>query len=249
MITQTFSFDPKNYYIKEGYRNQSTNFNDPKNREHDYWSKSRQSINLLFQQDTYRYAVEIIKRYNINSVADVGCGVGEKMQKFIAPLGVDVVGIDLPESVAIAKKRFGDMFVADNFENEVPAVSKKYDLVICSDVIEHMVNPDHLLNYIKRITHSDSYSIFSTPERDYHRGFDCTTSEKPEHIREWNTLELKTYLENRGFIIKEHFMIDFIRGSIFVPRSLKLRHMVKKQRGTTKTTQVLLCLRDNEVTV
>jgi len=248
MIKQSLNFDPKNSYIKKGYESQVTNFNDPDNREDGYWSKGRQSINLLFQQDSYRYAQEIIKRYKIQSVVDVGCGVGEKMNKFLCPLGLDVVGIDLPESVEIAKRKYDDQFVADNFENEEPVVTKKFDLVICSDVIEHMVDPDLLLRYIKKITHEHSYIIFSTPERDYHRGFDCMKSEKPEHVREWNTMELKKYLGSQSLVVKEHFMIDFIKPSILIPRSYKIFNLVKKKNGTTKTTQVILCFKDEITT-
>ena len=247
MIKQSKSFDTENYYLKKGYQSQKINYNNPENREDKYWSKGRQSINHLFQQDTYRYAQDIIKKYGIESVADVGCGVGEKMEMFISPLVVDTVGIDLPQSIEIAKRKYGNKFIADDFENEEPAVSKKYDLVICSDVIEHMINPDHLLNYIKKITHDYSYIIFSTPERDYHRGFDCMKSEKPEHVREWNTLELKKYLQSRSFDIKEHFTIDFISRSIFLPRSFKLYNSVKMNRGSAKTTQVILCFK-NEIT-
>lgn len=247
MIKQKLDFDPKNFYIKNGYENQAINYNDPENREDDYWSKGRQSINILFQQDTYRYAREIIKKYNIESVADVGCGVGEKLNKFISPLDTTVVGIDLPESINIAQKKYTGEFIADNFDNDIPLVKRKFDLVICSDVIEHIVNPDTLINYIKKITHSNSLIIFSTPERDYHRGFDCMKSNKPEHIREWNTLELKNYLESRSLTVKEHFTIDFISPSILIPRSIKFYRELKRKTGTTKTTQVVLCFK-NEIT-
>lgn len=104
-----------------------------------------------------------------------------------------------------------------------------------------MMNPDSLLEYIKKIMHPGSFLIISTPERDFHRGFDCMKSGKREHIREWNTIELKTYVESMGFYVQEHFMVNFISTSILNPRSFIYKNKVKKTRGTTKTTQVLLC--------
>ena len=236
--------DPNNYYIKEGYKSQNKNFNISENRDTEYWSRGRLQMNLLFQHDVYIYAKEIIRRYQIESVADVGCGVAEKMMKHIYPVAKKTVGIDMEYPISIAKKIYpinANNFLADNFENSKDLHDNKFDLVICSDVIEHIFNPDLLLEYLKSLGTESTYFIISTPERDLHRGFDCMESQKKEHVREWNENELRTYLENNGFAAQEQFTVSFIKKSFTNLRALKTYNNALKSKGTTKTTQVILC--------
>lgn len=236
--------DPNNYYIKVGYKAQEKNFNITENRDDEYWSRGRLKRNLLFQHDVYQYAREIINRYNIKNVADVGCGAAEKLMKYIYPHVEKAIGIDMGYPIEIAKKYYpsnAENFYSDDFENPSAVLSGKIDLIICADVIEHIFNPNLLLNYLKSLGTKETYYIISTPERDLHRGFDCMESGKKEHVREWNSFELRTYLENSGFIVLEQFAVPFMKKSWTDIHARKIYEKVRKKRGTVKTTQVLLC--------
>jgi hypothetical protein len=79
-------------------------------------------------------------------------------------------------------------------------------LVICSDVIEHVVDPDVLLGYLRTCTGSGGLVILSTPERHRLRGRNCIRSPNPAHVREWSFGELRRYLEARGFRVRGHFL-------------------------------------------
>jgi len=91
--------------------------------------------------------------------------------------------------------------VADDFEHPTYSSETQYDLIVCSDVIEHMEDPDMLLSYIKKFAHKDGTILFSTPERDVLRGKDNMHSPNRDHIREWNKEEFTRYLTSRGFTI------------------------------------------------
>ena len=96
--------------------------------------------------------------------------------------------------------------MVDDFES--PGLSKeiKSELVVCCDVIEHLVNPDLLLTYIKDRMDVNGIAVISTPERDRLRGKGSNSSPNKYHIREWNFKEFAQYLENRDFEIINHFV-------------------------------------------
>jgi hypothetical protein len=79
----------------------------------------------------------------------------------------------------------------------VPASIFSQSLVICSDVIEHLVNPTELLRFLYDTA---AVTLLSTPERDLSRGTDHWGPPQNEaHVREWNLAELHALLEDFGF--------------------------------------------------
>jgi len=145
----------------------------------------------------------------LTSLVDVGCGPGTKLLKIHRAFpNLDIAGIDQRAAIEYCKRtyNFGKWFV-DNFDDpDVSLHHIKGDLVICADVIEHVVNPDVILNYLKNKLAPKGYIILSTPERDVLRGKDCTFCPNPHHIREWNYTELAAYLRDRGFFLLDHFL-------------------------------------------
>jgi hypothetical protein len=85
--------------------------------------------------------------------------------------------------------------------DEAEASKLKADLVICADVIEHLDNPDDLLDFIDDIDFR--LLIISTPERDGQAGKnDFGPPENTSHYREWNAVEFKNYLR-QWFVVKD----------------------------------------------
>jgi hypothetical protein len=84
-----------------------------------------------------------------------------------------------------------------------------FDILICADVIEHLVDPDELLNWIQNLNFN--YLVISTPDRDklklYQWPAEQSQSGPPVnegHIREWNFEEFEAYI-SQFFEIKKHF--------------------------------------------
>lgn len=163
----------------------------------------------FYQIKVYEYARKLIEITKVNNLLDVGCGYGIKLQKIIYPVCKDIVGIDKDEVIKYCKAvySFGDWY-NDDIENSTLKLNKKFDLIISSDVIEHMVNPDKLLSYIKNCSHERTHIIISTPERD--RILNQNSMGPPRnlnHVREWNMSEFKAYLQSRNFHIIRHFLL------------------------------------------
>ncbi|MCD4747633.1 MAG: methyltransferase domain-containing protein [Bacteroidales bacterium] len=229
----------KKFFIKDGYIPNEINITIDDVSGGNYWNKSRLISSEYYQFYVYKYAIEIIKKYSLETLIDIGCGTGRKLKIIHENLpNIKIIGIDQKDVIDFCKKSyyFGDWYV-DNFENANLKLNYlKGDLIICSDIIEHLIDPDNLLDYIKKKVRKDSLIIISTLERDIVRGKDCITSPNKYHIREWNFNEIEKYLENRGFYILEHFLqypTKFGLNKIFcndtLKRVMKLKHLKYNQ--------------------
>ena len=87
-------------------------------------------------------------------ILDVGCGNGA-MANRLASEGFDIYGTDASESgIAVAKKQHGDrFFVQDLNSQELPKEleNKKFDLIISTEVVEHLYNPRGYIKFCKDV--------------------------------------------------------------------------------------------------
>lgn len=153
-----------------------------------------------WQSEVYRFAREIAGQYGLKSVLDIGCGSGYKLLKYFR--GSTTIGTDVAETCAVLRKRHPDRqwLVSDFASTCVPQA----ELVIASDVIEHVPDPDMLLQYIVRI--APRFVVLSTPDRNLLRfGTHNGPPLNPTHLREWSMPELHAYLSG-FFEIEEHFI-------------------------------------------
>ena len=66
---------------------------------------------------------------------------------------------------------------------------------MASDVIEHIREPNGLLDFMKSL--KCTLYIISTPKRELMKRKGAPTN--PCHVREWTFLEIQLYLQSRGF--------------------------------------------------
>ncbi|OQY48973.1 MAG: hypothetical protein B6242_00845 [Anaerolineaceae bacterium 4572_78] len=221
------------YFIKEGY---------VPNKQSDFLDS--QTASWIYQAAIYEFAQEIMQRHNLKSMLDIGCGFGVKLKEFILPVCADITGVDIEHTIANCQKmyNFGNWFV-DNIEEPYLKLDRKFDLIISADVIEHLVDPDTLLDYAKKHAHADTFIIISTPERDLVRGGDNLQSANIAHVREWNQDEFYQYITSRGFQVLDHFFVEASRRPTLIGR---LRLMMARLIRNTKTNQVILCKIKND---
>lgn len=91
---------------------------------HDFKSRSAQAIAQI-----------IVNKFSCKSVFDIGCGVGLFIAE-IGKMGVSVLGCDSSDAAIKNKCAEVDIFKAD--ASKRIAVGKKFDIVICFEVAEHL---------------------------------------------------------------------------------------------------------------
>jgi SAM-dependent methyltransferase len=99
-------------------------------------------------------------------VLDVGCGNGRAVTRFLATPGDHVTGLDLHEpSIAYAREQFGSAaleFRVGTLE-DLAADSVRYDVVVMSDVLEHVPDPRALLAAAAALLADDGRVLLSVP--------------------------------------------------------------------------------------
>jgi SAM-dependent methyltransferase len=167
---------------------------------------------LLYQVAAYQYAADHIS--NFDTVLDVGCGCGLKLEKYILPTGAAITGVDTRDSIEFCAQKyaFGQWFV-DDIERPVADFGTPFDFIICADVIEHLYDPDTLFNYFQRWSHSNTRMLISTPERDLRRGSDdMGPPANGAHVREWNSEEFQQYLRSQRLDIEDYRIVELTVG-------------------------------------
>lgn len=175
----------------------------------DYWTKDRIKMSSLYQYHVYELAYHYYrKNQTVKTILDVGSGPGTKSFIFFSKeTHCKVTLVDQETVKSIAKEIFPNAnFVAADLDKPND-LNEKYDLIICADVIEHLLHPENLLKTIRSSMHDETTLVISTPERDILRGRDNSYSVHPEHVREWNTSEFIKFLENDGFCVNKSFLL------------------------------------------
>lgn len=180
---------PENYFIHDSYqaRQRAAYFDD--SAQSDEW-----------QDEVYRFAHEIADDYSVDTVCDIGCGSGYKLLKYF--LNRRTLGLDVEPTYEKLKQQYPDRcWMICDFRT-LPAMP--VDLVIASDVIEHLADPDALLLYLKSL--KPQWIVLSTPDRNLLRdGTHNGPPTNPAHVREWNMAEFHAYI-GEYFDIVEHFI-------------------------------------------
>lgn len=226
--------------ISAGYKTNATNITLDQGDQF-YWDPVRVAASSKYQFPVYAWAEELIREKDLSIVADVGCGFASKL-KWLHQRFPDCSfwGIDQPNAIALCKKNynFGHWFGV-NFERDPDVPPVQASLSISSDVIEHLENPDLLLNYLRKITAPGGYILISTPERHALRGKKCMRSGNIYHVREWTKEEFINYIESRNFTILEHRILPAIRyePSIFFLKTALRRWLSGK---TLRFSQAVL---------
>ncbi len=99
------------------------------------------------------------KRKGLMSVLDVGCGSGFFMLMF----GGKLIGLDSAENVDVCAKRGLQAYAVDLEKDQFPLRDQIFDAAVCLEVLEHLADPNNILDEINRTLKSGGYLIISTP--------------------------------------------------------------------------------------
>ena len=150
------------------------------------------------QNGVYLHARQWANELGLRSVVDVGTGGGFKLMKYFEDM--DTLGIDMPQTVAWLRETYPKRAWAIAPMEHAPWC----DMVICSDVIEHLVDPEPLLAFIKQCR--AKAIVISTPDRD--KLAEHSWGGPPRnlcHVREWSFKEFGEYMGQHFTVIKQFY--------------------------------------------
>ncbi|MFH1316214.1 MAG: class I SAM-dependent methyltransferase [Candidatus Woesearchaeota archaeon] len=184
--------------------------NIPGNVYNKYTSKNL--IVKLLMERFYGDFSSLLKRTNAKNVIEVGCGEGYITKYLKDNNNIDIIGIDLEESIIEkAKELHPDMkfFIGNIYQTNFPDSS--FDCVIASEVLEHLEDPIRAIVEMKRI--SKGFCLFSVPNEPFFRMANIARlkylnrlGNTPGHIQNWTKSKFKT-------LLKKHFQKVTIKTS------------------------------------
>ena len=145
-----------NEYVKDFYRKiEDYDWNDVT----DNW----RGLESLLHRHRERKVQQLINRYGVgDKYLDVGCGTG----LILRHLPAGSVGIDLnPKHLKRAQKYVPKAKVQLGDAEKLEFDDESFSTVICTEVLEHLVNSDSAVSEIKRVLKSGGIMIGSTPRK------------------------------------------------------------------------------------
>ena len=205
-------------------------------KEDFYAAEARLTTKTIEHNDRLKKIIRNLSKYNddtVDRLLDVGCGDGDFTMLLKKVLDVkEVYGIDIsPKAVEIANKKGFTAVQVDIDAEKFSFEDGYFDIIVCGEVIEHLFDPDHLLDEIYRVLKRKGICLLTTPNLAawYNRvalllGYQPYKSAPSlknewvgklfgkehsggEHIRHFTTRALKD-------LIKEHnFRIKYLEGA------------------------------------
>jgi len=166
---------PEVFYLPESYRIRYKN---------EHWNDVGQKEE--WQLPTYLQASHVASVTGAKSVIDVGCGSAFKLLKYLGDL--ETTGVEVGPALDHLRKAYPE---GRRWEHgDWQADFGRFDLLICSDVVEHLPDPRVLLSFIER--HEPYAVVISTPVRGRKSGPPINRC----HCMEWEPDEFYSFLTN-----------------------------------------------------
>jgi len=192
---------PSSYFLAKGYRSRV---------EIEHWDDTASTDE--YQDQVYSFAHRIAKERGYRRIVDFGCGSGYKLMKYFRDF--DTTGLELEPTLSFLKQTYPDRhWTPGGFE---PRFFDGADLVICSDVIEHIPEPDILLKALQ--ASSARCVVLSTPSLEIFADWGGTASTRygppaiPTHYREWTTFEFGQFVA-QFLPVTEHHVLDVYQST------------------------------------
>jgi len=193
-----------------------------------FWVTKR----FLFFEMTKKYLKKNVKR-----VLDVGCGTGGilYMIKDFFPKGTEIYGVDKSaEAIQICKKRANHDKLKFNLKvgdaEKVPYKDNYFDLIIASDILEHVPDDKKAASEIHRVLKKGGYAFITVPMYKHLFGTDDI---RLHHIRRYSKKRLNSLFG--GFKIVRQ---TYIHSFFYLPAVI-LRLIERKAKKSRSFEEVL----------
>jgi len=170
--------------------------------------------------DWWRFIITTISKYKNNklNILDYGCGTGD-----IAVLvrsyysGGKIVLADISNVMMKFTKFRLDERKVDDYEiidlKKSKISNQKFDVIFCTDVLEHVVNPIEILENLNKFAKLDTFFYIMTTFSDFER--------TPYHLRqnEGKGREVGKYLRSNGWVLGQGWFPPTF-GKLYIKKEL-----------------------------
>jgi 2-polyprenyl-3-methyl-5-hydroxy-6-metoxy-1,4-benzoquinol methylase len=162
----------------------------------------------------YKKTTQLISTVNGKRVIDIGCGEGWLMNEFHRH-GCSVLGLDFSHhGLEKFHPNLNSYLEQGNLYSLLRrkiAKAQAFDVILCANVIEHVIDPVGLLQEMKSLMHSKSLLVIIAPN-DFSSLHEYLLKEKkiskqfwlsyPDHLSYFNKDSMTTLLTDQGFTVR-----------------------------------------------
>ena len=122
---------------------------------------------LAYKEPSYFPVYKQVKDKKNLNILEIGCGFGY-LSYCLKQRGFNIKGIDIASAaINFARENFGDYFFDMDIKDFKKLSNEKFDLIIATEVIEHLDNPNEFLNECIGLLNGNGKIIITTPDKDY----------------------------------------------------------------------------------
>jgi ubiquinone/menaquinone biosynthesis C-methylase UbiE len=160
-------------------------------------------LSRFFLNNFKQLLLEQTKELKPESILDVGAGEGFTLEMFRKQnVGKRLEGIEyMDDALKLAKKFHPEVTIKKGNIYELPYKANSFDLVICTEVLEHLDDPKAALLELKRV--AKKYLIISVPNEPIFtiqrilRGKNVMKlGAHPEHIQHWSSTAFEKFIKS-----------------------------------------------------
>lgn len=168
-------------------------------------------------------AISSVKK-NPKNILDVGCASGWFLSKLSTQFPKSkCAGIDAyKNAIVYGKKQYSNLHLINADAHSIPFPDKSFDVVICCEVLEHVLDPETVLKEIARVLSKNGMAIIEMDTGNFlfalvwywwtHIGKGAW---KDSHIHLFNTKELERLILNNDFHVKSKKIFNFSMAVAF----------------------------------
>jgi SAM-dependent methyltransferase len=156
---------------------------------------------IVHQPDVYAFADWLLRVSRRGTALDIGCGSARKLLALGAKRRI---GLDYEANIRTCRAHSpAETWIELDLElgdlPDIPDLDPEKTVVVCSDVIEHLIDPAKLLGLLARLYEMGAIVLISTPARTRARGAEhMGPPSNAAHVREWDLPELERLLDAHG---------------------------------------------------
>ncbi len=166
---------------------------------------TKNPVGRLFLNNFLKTVVKVTRPLQINSVLDVGCGEGFTLARLKKEhIGKVHEGIEIDHSaIELGRKLYPKISIKEGDIYKLPYRNNTFDLVIATEVLEHLENPKKAYRELLRV--SKRYVLLSVPNEPWFTFQRIARFQNivhlgahPEHIQHWTSRGFSKFVKVKG---------------------------------------------------
>lgn len=159
----------------------------------------------------YTVLIQEIKELQPTSILDAGCGEGFTLEKLRAQhIGQKLEGIDVQQqAIDLGRQLHPHLTLRQGSVYQLPYEDNSFDVVLCSEVLEHLERPEEALKELQRVARK--YCIITVPNEPFFR---LANFLRGKNLSRWgNDIEHLQHWSSRGItdLVGKYFSVKTVK--------------------------------------